>query len=81
MFLKSAFPWIRLLFSGEVDRLEGKVVATAEDRKLPRLAVHLHEDIKHLHEDTKLILDYVDTPLLMELANESTLEANFEIRS
>ena len=79
---------IRLLFSGEVDSLEGKVWATAEDRKLPRLGVHLHEDSKHLHEDskdlhedTKLLLDHVDTPLLMELANESILEANFEIRS
>ena len=86
-FLKSAFSWIRLLFSGEVDSLEGKVRATAEDRKLPRLGVHLHEDSKHLHKDTKhvhkdtkLLLDHVDTPLLMELANESILEANFEIR-
>ena len=70
-----------MLFSGEVDRLEGKVVATAEDRKLPRLGVQLQEDTKHLHEDTKLLLDHVDTPLIMELSNENTLEANFEIRS
>ena len=35
---------------------------------------------EHLHEDTKLLLDHVDTPLIMELSNENMLEANFEIR-
>ena len=69
--------FIRLVFSGEVDRLEGKVLAIAENKNQPRLGVQ--------HEDTQLpTVDYVDIPLLMEPTNESTLEnieANFEIRS
>ena len=69
--------FIRLVFSGEVDRLEGKVLAIAENKNQPRLGVQ--------NEDTKLpTVDYVDIPLLMEPTNESTLEnieANFEIRS
>ena len=65
-----------------MDRLEGKVLARADNKKLPRMGL--------LQEDSQLpawdMVDYVDTPLLKKLANESRLqsgsvEANFEIRS
>ena len=63
-----------------MDRLEGKVLAIAENKNQLRLGVHTVQN-----ENTKLpTVDYVDIPLLMEPTNESTLEnieANFEIRS